>query len=88
MKMIMTKERFLQLAEDCFISKEDYMKSVNRLLESGAVDLENLPDDYRAVYPVVTAIYERETQWFINGSSDDKWKRKARRDANNYKWFI
>lgn len=81
----MTKKRFLKLCEDCFVTKEEYMQEVTKLLKSGVIDIENFEDNYRPIFPIALAIYERLTQWYIAGSIDHKWRRKARRAANIYK---
>lgn len=78
---MITKEEFLKKAESCFIEKDRYMEMVNIALESGLIDLDNCEPNYTAVYPLATAIYEKETKWYIDGSSDDSWRRKARRKA-------
>lgn len=80
---MITKERFLELAERCFVEKEQYMTMVKIALDSGLIDLEQCENNFSAVYPVATAIYEKETKWYIEGSSDDSWRRKARRLATN-----
>ena len=78
---MITKERFLELAEKCFIDKKTYMEKVNIAIESGLIDLEKEEPNFSAVYPVATAIYEKETSWYITGSSDESWMRRARRKA-------
>lgn len=85
----MTKERFLELCEVCFLSKEDYLKDINKLLNSGCIGLDSFTDaTFLDIYPVVAAVYERHTKWFIEGSLNKEWKRKARKTANNYKCYI
>ena len=78
---MITKEKFIELAEKCFVSKEQYMKMVDIALDSGLIDLSKLEDNFSAVYPLATAIYEKETKWFIDGASDCAWRRKARLKA-------
>ena len=79
---MITKEEFIKLAENCFIDKKQYMRMVKVALDSGIIDLDKCDPNYSAVYPLAVAIYEKETKWYITGSSDDSWKRKARRQAN------
>ena len=80
---MITKDEFLKLAERCFVDKKQYMTMVNIALDSGLIDLEKREPNYSAVYPLATAIYEKETQWYIDGASDDSWRRKARRLATS-----
>ena len=55
---------------------------VRMALDSGIIDLEKCRPDFSAVYPLATAIYEKETKWYIDSSSDGSWQRKARHQAN------
>lgn len=80
--MAITREDFLKKAESCFIPKKQYMMMVRMALDSGIINLEKCDPDYSAVYPLATAIYEKETGWYLDGSSNDSWRRKARRQAN------
>lgn len=77
--------------ECCFVDKETFMRDLEKLFDKGVLDenkISKMEDNFLPIYPIAAAIYERETQWFITGSSDDKIRRKARRDCNFYKSFI
>ena len=85
---MVTKKEFLKMAESCFVNKKQYMTMVRIALDSGIIDLEKCEPNYSAVYPLATAIYKKETEWYIHGSSDDSWRRKACRQASKlYQMF-
>jgi len=84
----MDKETFLKKMDNLFVDKEEYDKQLKRLLDSGAIDFEKFEDNFLDLYPIAAAIYQRETDWYLTGSLDDKVRRKARRDCNLYKSLI
>ena len=77
--------------EHLFISKEDYMNDLQKLFDKGLLTDEKIAqmeDNYLPIYPIAAAIYEKETAWYITGSSHDSTRRKARRDCNYYKSIL
>lgn len=78
----MTKEEFREKAMSLFIEKEEYEKLLNKAMESGVIDFNNLPDNFLAVYPVAAAIYREKTRWYLEGSNDTKVKRQQKKEAN------
>lgn len=81
----------MEKMEHLFISKEDYMKDLQKLFDKGLLTDEKIAqmeDNYLPIYPIAAAIYEKETAWYITGSSYDSTRRKARRDCNYYKSML
>lgn len=81
----------MEKMEHLFISKEDYMKDLQKLFDKGVLTdkiIAKMEDNYLPVYPIAAAIYEEETAWYITGSSYDSTRRKARRDCNYYKSML
>lgn len=77
----MTRDEFVKRAKEI---KENWLDSsfddnLNRILDSGLIDLKNIPNHYGPVYPVVAAILEKCSNACIYGGSDS---RKSRRKAN------
>ena len=86
----MDKKDFIKMVESQFITKEEYMKDFQKLLDNGIItdsDIEKMPSNFLPIYPIAAAIYERETAWFINGGSPET-ARAARRKTNYYKRFL
>lgn len=67
---------------------DDFQKNVEKLLASGAIDLENVDDSYKDCYPVVAAILERVVDECVNGSSYEKTRKEQKKAMNNYLKFI
>lgn len=77
--------------EDLFISKEDYMKDIQKLFAKGVLNddvIAKMEDSYLPLYPIAAAIYERYTRWYLTGSCYESTRRKARRDYNYYKSML
>lgn len=77
--------------EHLFISKEDYMKDLQKLFAEDALNddvIAKMEDSYQPLYPIAAAIYERHTRWYLTGSCYESTRRKARRDCNYYKSML
>ena len=64
------------------------MRDLQKLFDKGVItdaDIEKMEDNFLPTYPIAAAIYEKETQWYITGSSYESTRRKARRMCNLYK---
>lgn len=77
----MTKEQFISLASELFISREKYMEAVKKIADSGAIKFDTLPDNYAAVYPTAHAIYQRLTGWYATGSCIEAQRRKELKES-------
>lgn len=49
---------------------KSFKDDVCKILDSGCIDLENIPDNYCAVYPVLAAIANKFSRNCINGRAD------------------
>ena len=78
----MTKKEFKKMAMRLFIEKKKYEELLNKAMESGVIDFDNLPDNYLAVYPVAAAIYRETTRWYLEGSSNPRTKSQQKRESN------
>lgn len=86
----MTKEMFMKRMDEMFISKEEFMRDLQKLFDKGVLTdeiIEKMEDNYKPIYPVAAAIYSRETQWYLNGSSEAG-RREATRKCNYYKNYL
>ncbi len=86
----MTKEKFFERIERCFITKEEYMKDLQQLIDKGAItdaDIAKMEDNFLPIYAVAAAIYSSELDWYTHGG-DDSTNRRTVRKANIYKSFI
>lgn len=56
----MTREKFIERAYDVKKGWLDayFEQNLNKILDSGIIDLDNIPEHYGPVYPVVAAILE------------------------------
>lgn len=76
----MTRDEFIKRAKTI---KEDWLdasfdENLERVLDSELIDLDNIPEHYGPVYPVVAAILEKCYNACIYGGSDSRIpKRKA-----------
>lgn len=85
----MTREKFIQLAKNCLITEAELMNYINKVLDCyKQINLDEVPDDYRAVYPLIAAIFEVNASYIVNGSSDEKTRREMRRKTNKLKSSI
>lgn len=79
----MTREEFLDKMDRLFITKEQYMADLQKLLDAGAINYEKMePGSFLGPYPVARAIYQEETLWYITGSAYENTRRAASREAN------
>lgn len=78
----MTREKFIERAHD--IKKNwldaEFDYNLEKILDSGVIDLDKIPDHYGPIYPVIAAILEKTCNACIYGGSDS---RKANRVKNN-----
>ena len=87
----MTKDQFNDKVNHLFISKREFNRLLKKLIKKGAIterDIENMPDNYLPVYPIVAAIYESATLWYVNGSSYKETRSRARKKCNEYKSYL
>lgn len=87
----MTKEQFFDRMERCFITKEEYVKDLQQLIDKGAItdaDIAKMEDNFLPIYAVAAAIYKSETDWFLYGASEPSTNRKTVRKANYFKSFL
>lgn len=80
----MEKQEFIQRCHDIFEGWPRFEKRLNKLLDSGAIDLEEIEPNYKDCYPVVAAILERTVNECIYGSSSDAENRRMKRKMNEY----
>ncbi|MBE6244245.1 MAG: hypothetical protein E7108_01820 [Bacteroidales bacterium] len=86
----MDKQVFMNRLEMCFVSKEDFMKDLQILLDKKIItdkDIEKMEDTFIPIYAVAAAIYDLEIGWFLHGGSDST-NRKTRRMKNYYRRFL
>ena len=78
----MTREEFMKRAKDIKSGWLDasFEKNLEKIVDSGIIDLNNIPNHYGPVYPVVAAILESVCNACIYGGSESK---KAARMKNN-----
>lgn len=87
----MTKEQFFERIERCFITKDEYMKDLQQLIDKGAItdaDIAKMEDNFLPIYAIAAAIYKSETDWLLYGASEPNTNRSVSRKANYYKSFI
>ena len=87
----MTTEKFMERIERCFITKEEFMKDLQQLFDKGAItdeDIAKMRDDFLPIYPIASAIYQRECGWWLHGASEPSVNRQVSRMANYFKGFI
>ncbi len=86
----MDKQVFMNRLEMCFVSKEDFMKDLQILLDRKIItdkDIEKMEDNFLPIYAVAAAIYDYEIGWFLHGGSDDS-NRKTRRMMRYYRRYL
>jgi len=83
---MITKEAFTEkyndVAEDIFKAMQE---ALTRALGNNAVELEKLPDNYTAVYPLIAAVLQRETTRILEGSGYESTRRAQKRQATSYR---
>ena len=79
---MITKEDFIDRAMECCPTEKKWREYIDKALEKGLIDLEDAPDNFMAVYPLVGAMLEMWAGWAINGSSYEATRRQMRRKAN------
>ena len=80
----MTKEEYIKRAKSV---KENWIdarfeKYINYIVDQGIVNLDEVPGNYKAVYPALAAYLEKVASDMIRGSSYEKERRRQRRAAN------
>lgn len=78
-----TKEEFIEMCKDQFVSWETVEHNINKLLKKKAIKLENVTD-YKEVYAVMDAIYRKETWGYTNGSSYPECNTAQKRKSTAY----
>lgn len=83
----MTKEEYINRAKEI---KENWIddrfeKYINYIVDQGMVNLDEVPGNYKAVYPALAAYLEKVASDMIKGSSYEKERRRERREANRIK---
>jgi hypothetical protein len=70
----MTREKFIERAYDVKKGWLDayFEQNLNKILDSGIIDLDNIPEHYGPVYPVVAAILEAVCNVCIYGGSESR----------------
>lgn len=83
----MTKEEFIRRANEIKESWVDsrFEKYLNYIVDDGIVDLEKVPENYKAVYPAIAAYLEKVAFECINGAAYEKDRVRERKEANNIK---
>lgn len=86
----MTEKRFKELCNNLLKSMviSNFEYDVDKLLKSGAIDLDSLCNNYKDIYPVVAAILERYARHCINGSAYEKERARAKKTMKKYMQFI
>lgn len=83
----MTREKFEERIERCFVTRDEFQKQLQQLFDLGLLNDERIAkmeDNFLPIYAVVTAIYEKEIGWLAHGGSEEQ-NRRVRRMANYYK---
>jgi hypothetical protein len=84
----MTKEDFIKKCLDCIPTEKWVQSRIESVLYNRHINLDNVPNDYRAVYPLMAAILERVASDMINGGSDKQTNAKQNRLKNRLKKAI
>ncbi len=87
----MTEREFIKRCHDVlsrFEDKDIFDECIHQILKENCIDLEKCPQNYIPVYWVMGALFKRETKHCLEGSVDDKTRRKARKEAKNIARFI
>lgn len=80
----MERQEFIDRCNDIFKNWIQFDTRLNKLLDIGAIDLNNVEPNYYDCYPVVAAILERCARECINGSVYEDRRRRQKRQMNNY----
>lgn len=80
----MERQEFIKRCHDIFEDWPQFEERLNKLLKSGAIDLEKVAPNYMDCYPVVAAILERTVNECIYGSCYDAVNRQQKRKMNKY----
>lgn len=67
---------------------DDYEKNVDKILDSGLVDLDNIEDNFKDAYPIFAAIAQKAVNQALNGSSYEETRRRQKRMAKKYQWAV
>lgn len=78
----MDREEFKKRAMRLFVERKEYEELLDKAMNSGVIDFENLPENYLAVYPVAAAIYKETTEWYLDGSHDRATVKQQRRESD------
>lgn len=82
------KERCYDILANNFGNQEKLDKCIDKIAESGCIDLDKCPQNYLPAYNVVAALLEHIAEQCVYGSVDHKRRLWARRETNNIKHFI
>ena len=86
----MERKEFIERCNTIFNNwcAKDFQKDVEKILDSGAIDLDSVEPNYADCYPVVAAILYKTVDRCINGSVYPEKRRKANKKMHNYLCFI
>ena len=86
----MERKEFIEKCNTIFNNwcAEKFQSQVEKLLNTGAIDLDSVEPNYRDCYPVVAAILQNVVDDCLNGSKIDTVRKKAKREMNNYLNFL
>lgn len=82
----MERKEFIEKCNTIFNNwcAEKFQSNVEKILDSGAIDLDSIEPNYADCYPFVAAILQNVVSDCINGSAYHKNRRRAKRKMNNY----
>lgn len=81
-----TKENFIARYNHCKKNVIEAMDlALSHAIENGVLKFEDLEDTYRAVYPLIAAVLEREAYFCLEGGSDESVTRQMKRQCLKYR---
>lgn len=85
----MTKEEFRERCHTCIdrCITQGIDRSIDKVLASGCIDLDNAENNYKAVYPFLAAFLQDAAEAALNAPIEAERKR-LRREAHNIAYFI
>ena len=80
-RFVMTREELKEKAMGEFMTREEYEKRVDKILDEKPFDYEKMEDNYLPAYAIASGIYKQHTGWMENGASYDSTNRWVKRMA-------
>lgn len=86
----MERKEFIERCKTIFNNwcTENFQSNVEKIIDSGALNLDSVEPNYADCYPVIAAILQDVVRDCINGSSCSENRRRSKRKMNKYLAYL